>query len=269
MLLKVERSNLRIYFFLSSRWFLCSLSQLLSPSHLHKLLLLVVLLHTSSHITSTLTTPTTLPIKIPPSLYHHLLHRNTHCYRLLQHAILNGTRTHKFFLLSCFFCCSSSQAVSSTLHEQLQSLAITKSSDRVVHIALVVCALCTTSTSQTSIDLLPTIAKLDPTLVRTNYYIQRVFPHLSLQAPSLLSFCVHSLSKADLLPAHELSLLYTLPDLAVDTLSAELVAAIVFTLSPPLYPLAVRLMCKACQKQVRILRILFCIFVCFITGLSV
>ena len=167
----------------------------------------------------------------------------------------------KFF--TCFFCCcSSSQDVSCTLREQLQLLATTKSSDRVVHIALVVCALCIRSSSQASIDMLPTIAKLDPTLVRMNYYIQRVFPHLSLQAPSLLSFCVHSLSKADLLPAHELSLLYTLPDLAVDTLSAELVAAIVFTLSPPLYPLAVRLMCKACQKQVRILWILFCIFCC-------
>lgn len=68
----------------------------------------------------------------------------------------------------------------------------------------------------------------------------------------MLSFVVHLLTEIDQ-PDQQLTLLYTIPSFALDCVSAELVAAIILTLSsssPSLYPLAVRLMCRACEKQV-------------------
>ena len=139
-----------VFFFSLSR---CSLLSQPAPvtrrSHHHQPLLSVVLLLTSSRITFplTLTTPTTSSSSkktTPPFHYHHLLLNNTHCYRLLQHAISNGTCTNTLFTFSHHFCCSSPQTVCCALREQLQApVATAKSSSGVVHIALVVCALCT------------------------------------------------------------------------------------------------------------------------------
>lgn len=77
--------------------------------------------------------------------------------------------------------------------------------------------------------------------------------HLLLpQAPAMLSFVLHCLTKSNQ-PSVHLSLLYIIPALAVDRVSAELVAGTILTLSsssPSLYPLAVRLMCRAWERQV-------------------